>query len=125
MFPPVEQLTAQGYDLQFGVHVLGHYYFTKLLTPILLNTVAQTGKPTRAIVISSNGHLYNEVKGKDGLINYDVLRDCPKRTKKGSIQLYFMTKSGNILISKARDRALCPSGVVSISCHPGPSLPRR
>ena len=25
MFPPVEQLTADGYDLQFGTNVLGAY----------------------------------------------------------------------------------------------------
>lgn len=26
MFPPVEQLTADGYDLQFGTNVLGKSY---------------------------------------------------------------------------------------------------
>ncbi len=26
MFPPVDQLTADGYDLQFGTNVLGGYH---------------------------------------------------------------------------------------------------
>lgn len=119
MFPPIEQLTAQGYDLQFGTHVLGHFYLTKLLVPILQSTAAQTGHPTRVIDVSSSGHLFNEVKGKHGLIDYDVLRDCPERNKKGTFQLYFMSKSGNILLSKARHRAYRESGIVSIALHPG------
>ncbi|KAJ7499662.1 NAD-P-binding protein [Mycena latifolia] len=48
MQPPLDQFTAQGYDLQFGTNVLGeskvliylkgHFYFTTLLLPILLAT---------------------------------------------------------------------------------------
>jgi NAD(P)-dependent dehydrogenase (short-subunit alcohol dehydrogenase family) len=38
MAPPVEQKTANGYDLQFGTKVLGHYFFTTLLLPTLIHT---------------------------------------------------------------------------------------
>ncbi|KAG9076657.1 hypothetical protein FRC06_009380, partial [Ceratobasidium sp. 370] len=38
MVPPVEQKTADGYDLQFGTNVLGHYFFTILLLPTLVHT---------------------------------------------------------------------------------------
>ncbi|CCO36346.1 putative oxidoreductase C736.13 [Rhizoctonia solani AG-1 IB] len=38
LMPPVEQRTANGYDLQFGTNVLGHYFFTILLLPTLIHT---------------------------------------------------------------------------------------
>ncbi|ELU36756.1 short chain dehydrogenase domain-containing protein [Rhizoctonia solani AG-1 IA] len=38
MAPPVEQRTFDGYDLQFGTNVLGHYFFTILLLPTLIHT---------------------------------------------------------------------------------------
>ena len=32
--PPIEVLTAQGYDMQFGTNVLGPYFFTKYVFPM-------------------------------------------------------------------------------------------
>ena len=38
MAAPVEMKTSNGYDLQFGTNVLGHYLFTMLLMPTLIHT---------------------------------------------------------------------------------------
>lgn len=38
MAAPVEMKTSNGYDLQFGTNVLGHYLFTMLLLPVLIRT---------------------------------------------------------------------------------------
>ncbi|EIM81872.1 NAD-P-binding protein [Stereum hirsutum FP-91666 SS1] len=46
---PVDELTKQGYDMQIGSNVLGHFLFTELLMPALLN------KKARVVTTSSSG----------------------------------------------------------------------
>jgi hypothetical protein len=36
MEPPIDMITADGYDLQFGTNVIGHRLFTGLLMPDIL-----------------------------------------------------------------------------------------
>ena len=38
MYPPMELLTAQSYNLQFGTNVIGHYLLSKLLIPLMERT---------------------------------------------------------------------------------------
>ena len=103
--PPIEQLTAQGYDLQFGTNVLGkstkmvlavapypilrlgHFYFTKLLLPTLLATakVSPDGK-VRVVNTSSSAHMFY-----DG-IDFNTFKDGPARTKKGTQIMYCQSK---------------------------------
>lgn len=91
MVPPIDQLTADGYDLQFGTNVLGHYYFTKLLLPTLIES-AKTSPDGKARVIntSSSGHMF--VKG----LEFDTFRnDGPgekKRKSMGTQTLYAQSK---------------------------------
>jgi len=57
METPHDALTADGYELQFGTNALGHYFFTKLLIPILISSASSSsdGK-TRIITTSSLSH---------------------------------------------------------------------
>jgi retinol dehydrogenase 12 len=48
---PIDQLTKDGYDNQFGVNVLGHFHLTALLMPAILASPAP-----RIINLSSKGH---------------------------------------------------------------------
>jgi NAD(P)-dependent dehydrogenase (short-subunit alcohol dehydrogenase family) len=61
MAPPLGSKTAQGYELQLGTNVLGHYLFTKLLLPTLEKTAQQLPNQgynvVRIINTSSNGHV--------------------------------------------------------------------
>lgn len=101
MFPPIEQLTADGYDLQFGTNVLGAsshpflfqrscatgpYYFTQLLLPTLVATAKTTsdGK-ARIVTTASSGHHF-------GCLDFDTFKDTPERRTRGSNTLYCQSK---------------------------------
>ena len=76
MYPPIDMVTKQGFDLQFGTNVLGvnftqintvsahsqthtgHFYLTKLLLPLLLATAKKVPpREVRVINVSSIVHL--------------------------------------------------------------------
>ncbi|KAI0067968.1 NAD-P-binding protein [Artomyces pyxidatus] len=56
MVPPIEVLTAQGYDAQFGTNVLGPFFFTNLLFPVLLSTAKgeNGGTPCKGNILIAN-----------------------------------------------------------------------
>jgi len=114
MVPPIEQLTTQGYDLQFGTNVLGHFYFTKLLLPTLLATarISPDGK-ARIVNTSSIGHEFSSG------IDYNTLKESPARKKKGVQFLYTQSKLGNVHISNEFAYRYGDQGIVSTSLNPG------
>ena len=97
MLPDPKALTVEGYDLQFGVnviglccsrcspsfltHVLGHWYFTQLLIPQLV-----AAGSSRLVNVSSHGHILSEG------INWNTLRDGPERQKTKPLDLYNQSK---------------------------------
>lgn len=76
VYAVIDKLTSQGYDMQFGtnvlgmerhrnqstafsdgVHFAGHFYFTKLLLPLLTVTAKNSPKGSvRVVNVSSIGH---------------------------------------------------------------------
>ena len=91
MIPPIKDLTADGYDLQFGTNVLGHFYFTQLLLPLLIES-AKTSPDGKARVIntSSSGHLMT--KGLDFESFRDDGNGQKKRKKIGTQGMYAQSK---------------------------------
>lgn len=106
MFPPVEQLTADGYDLQFGTNVLGpctrpsrdggltdhplaagHFYLTQLLIPVLLSGASHSPEG-RVRVINTSSTAHTCVSG----IDFDTLKEHAKRKKLGTQKLHFQSK---------------------------------
>ena len=106
MAPPVADVTAQDYDLQFGTNTLGrsrrsydicvganerfigHFYFTKLLLPTLLASAkASPNGKARVINVSSAAHHWHR-----GSIDFNTLKDGPARKKKFSLNLYAQSK---------------------------------
>ncbi|KAJ6503224.1 hypothetical protein C8R47DRAFT_1174839 [Mycena vitilis] len=81
MMPPVEATTASGYDLSFGTNVLGHFYLTKLLLPILMQTAEMTRRPSRVVSSSSGSHYV-------AMYDFIAFKDGPVRRKLNLMQLY-------------------------------------
>lgn len=113
MGPPIDQVTAQGYNLQFGVHVLGPFSLTKLLLPTLIATAKSSpdGK-VRVINTSSSLHLL-------GNLNYNKLKDGPARRKSSSLLLYCQSKYATVILSSELARRYGDQGIVSVCLNPG------
>ncbi|KAF8231776.1 NAD(P)-binding protein [Tricholoma matsutake] len=115
MLPPIEKVTAQGYDLQFGTNVLGHFYLTKLLMPLLLSGAKSSpdGK-SRVVNVSSVGHIMASN------LDFNTFKDGPAR-RRPSVRslLYGQSKFGNIVFANELFRRYGDQGIVSTSVHPG------
>lgn len=85
--PPTDQLTAQGYDAQFGVHVVGHFYLTKLLLPALI-AGAKSSPDGKSRVVNTASSASLAVTG----INFNTLKESPLRNEKGGQFLYGQSK---------------------------------
>lgn len=119
MAAPVEMKTSNGYDLQFGTNVLGHYLFTTLLLPVLIRTAQRYG-PVRVVNTSSSGHWL----APEGGINYaSLVRNDPIadeiRKEMGPKPLYAQSKWGNIVFANELARRYEAQGIISSSLHPG------
>jgi len=114
MLPPIDMLTDDGYDVQFGTNVLGHFYFTRLLIPLLL-AAARKSPETKARIVntSSSGAMLHRY------IDWDTLKDGPAREKKGSQNLYMQSKFANVVFAQELTRRYGNEGIVSTSMNPG------
>ncbi|CAE6484200.1 unnamed protein product [Rhizoctonia solani] len=101
MAPPVEQRTFDGYDLQFGTNVLGHYFFTILLLPTLIHT-AKNSPLASTWTCASDQHF--ERFGVSCTQGGDCLGN---------------SKLGNVLFSNELAKRYAHQGVISSSLNPG------
>jgi retinol dehydrogenase-12 len=99
-------LTADGFELHFGVNHLGHF----ALTMLLLDRLKASG-PARIVNVSSEAHY-----GAPG-IDFDALK---RRTPSFTGQReYAVSKLCNVLFTQELARRLQGAGVTSYALHPG------
>ncbi|KAF7793902.1 hypothetical protein EIP86_005024 [Pleurotus ostreatoroseus] len=113
MVPPIEQLTSQGYDMQFGTNVLGHFLFLKLLYP-LLSASSSPSAPARLIWTASSVNYYFRPP-----IKFDTLEDGQARRALGVTQLYCQSKFATVLLVKHLAKTCKDDGVIVIVVDPG------
>ncbi len=103
-FPSRQQMTADGFEMQFGVNHLSHF----LLTHLLLDTLKQSA-PARVITVSSMLH-------KRGKLDFDSFRGAARYRAQTA---YNQSKLANVLFAVELAERLAGTGVTSNVLHPG------
>ena len=114
MVPPIDQLTAQKFDLQFGTNVLGHLLFIRLLYHLLVSTTTPED-PSRIVWVASSAQFWFSPP-----IKYDWITDTEARKTQSTSTLYMQSKFATVQLVYALQRELGDKdGVVIISVDPG------
>ena len=105
MAPPKRKQTPEGFELQFGTNVLGHFALTGLLLPLLSHEAA------RIVTVASIAH-------KRGSIHFDDLQWQRSYNPMGAYQ---QSKLGDLMFAIELDRRLLAQGLPtrSLAVHPG------
>ncbi|TCD68604.1 hypothetical protein EIP91_010395 [Steccherinum ochraceum] len=113
MWPPLALVTQDGYDLQFGTNVLGHFLFTELLIPALAaGAKSSPDHHSRVITTSSAGALLDTV-------DFQTLKDGPARRRRYTEQLYNQSKFLNVVVARETAKRYAEKNILSISVNPG------
>ncbi|CCM06315.1 uncharacterized protein FIBRA_08567 [Fibroporia radiculosa] len=113
MRPPREMLTSEGYDMQFGTNVIGHFFFTELLMPVLRAGAATSPDGHSRVIITSSVAAYRYT------LNWDSFKAGSARRKMSPRILYSQSKFANVVIAREIAKRYINQGVVSMSCNPG------
>ncbi|KAG8900540.1 hypothetical protein FRC01_010100 [Tulasnella sp. 417] len=115
---PLQQLSDEGVELQFGTNVLGPAHFTLLLIPELVaGAKASPDGKARVVNVSSSGVYLNHSK----LINWESLETdgTAERKKLGSLPLYNQSKYAVLAFSNELARRYADQGITSNALNPG------
>ncbi len=111
MAPPKRQETEDGFELQFGTNVLGHFALTGLLMPALNQAAAESSDRPRIVTIASIAH-------KRGHLNFDDLQSTRSYSP---MKAYQQSKLADVIFAFELERRLREVGsrIISLAAHPG------
>jgi len=115
MAPPKRLETKDGFELQFGTNVLGHFALAGLLMPAIegavANSAARLPQAPRIVILASIAH-------KRGNIHFDDLQSTRSYSPMGSYQ---QSKLADLMLAFELDRRSKAKGskVLSVAAHPG------
>lgn len=109
MRPPEGSVTKQKYELQIGVNNLAPFLFTKLLTPLLVETAKNAPEGSvRVVWVSSSAAEHFAPKGGVELNGMDYRKD------KMAWRKYGRSKAGNVFHGKEFARRYGKDGLISV-----------
>ncbi|KAF9461953.1 NAD-P-binding protein [Collybia nuda] len=114
MWPSLDLLTEQGYDAQWGVHVVeGTHLFATLLMPALLaGTKSSKDGKARIVTTSSSGAYLDH-------IHWDTFVPGPARTKLGTNGLYCQSKFAQVAWTQELVRRYGDKNILCLALNPG------
>ena len=103
---PERRETAQGFEMQLGVNVIGHFALTGRLLPTILETA-----DSRVVTVASLAH-------KRGRIAFE---DLQRERDYSPLGAYAQSKLGNLVFALELQRRLAAAGsdTMSVASHPG------
>jgi NAD(P)-dependent dehydrogenase (short-subunit alcohol dehydrogenase family) len=105
MAVPERQLTAQGFELQFGTNFLGHFALT-----VWLHDALAAAQGARVVSLSSSGHTFSPVIFDD--LNFNFVPYTP-------FGAYGQSKTANVLLSVGITARWQADGITSNALNPG------
>jgi NAD(P)-dependent dehydrogenase (short-subunit alcohol dehydrogenase family) len=107
---PQRRETADGFEMQFGTNVLGHFALTGLLLPALERGSSQA-EPSRVVTIASIAHKKTTLR----------LDDLQSKGSYSPMDAYRQSKLGDLIFALELNRRLKAKGstVMSVAAHPG------
>ena len=111
MAPPRRLETHDGFELQFGINVLGHFALTALLLPALEMAANNSSERPRVVTIASIAH-------KTGQLDFADLQSTHNYRP---MSAYRQSKLADLMFAFELDRHLRArqSRVISVAAHPG------
>jgi NAD(P)-dependent dehydrogenase (short-subunit alcohol dehydrogenase family) len=111
MAVPRRTETVDGFEMQFGTNVLGHFALTGLLLPALERTAAATSEAPRVVTIASLAHKRTHLD----------LEDLQSVKAYSPLRAYQQSKLANLMLAFELSRRLraASSKVISVAAHPG------
>ncbi|KAF2029941.1 NAD(P)-binding protein [Setomelanomma holmii] len=114
MVPPKGSVTKQGYEQQLGTDCLAPFLFTKLLTPLLLQTAKSSpAGSVRVVWVSSSAAELIAPTGGVDMTNLNYAND------KQDWHKYGVSKGGNVLHALEYQRRHQSQGITSVALNPG------
>ena len=109
MAPPQRKQTSDGFELQFGTNVLGHFALTARLLSALDAVTSAT--PPRVVTVSSIAH-------KRGQLNFSDLQSTASYSP---MRAYQQSKLADLMFAFELDHRLRAAGsrILSLAAHPG------
>ena len=110
MAPPARETTADGFEMQFGVNVLGHFALTARLLPQVLDAGTEA-RPSRVVWIASLAHRRGRIR----------LGDLNAERRYAPWDAYAQSKLADLMLSVEMQRRLTDRGLpaLSVAAHPG------
>ncbi|KAK9370900.1 hypothetical protein V1509DRAFT_559567 [Lipomyces kononenkoae] len=115
MMPPEGSKTIQGYELQWGVNVVGHFVLNRYLTPTIIESAKDApADSVRVMWVASDAN--NFAPSPDG-INWDDVNF--EKSEVSSFFKYAQSKAGDIILGHEMAKRIQGTGVLSLSLNPG------